>query len=212
MFDCSQHVPRNPESSQDTHSNGGSFRSQESKGDGHSDHRIYNKIHSPYNFSGLYYDPKPEILIHDQKTCQKGNANQTDEPECCRKSKYTLKPKKFVESKIPALLLDTIEAAKKNKIQYLVKNSERYNRREAGFLSNGDELGNTPLYYAVQRRHLEIVEWLIQFGVDVNRRCQFGNTALHYAMMVGDKIDKNIPILQTLITAGANPKILNDFN
>ena len=198
----------NTEPSQDTHSNTGSVRSKDSKEDSYSDHRIYNKIHSQYNFSGSYYDPKPEIRIYDEDD----RKLQADGPECAHKSKHAIKPKKFKESKIPALLLETIEAVKHNKIQYLLQNRHRYKTSGGSTLNDGDSLGNTPLYYAVQHMHLEIVEYMIQFGVDVNHRCQFGNTALHYALMVGDRIDKNIPIIQTLMAAGANCKILNDFN
>ena len=48
-------------------------------------------------------------------------------------------------------------------------------------------------------------------GADVNRKCELGNTALHQALMVGYKIDKNVKIINTLVLSGANNKLRNNF-
>ena len=107
---------------------------------------------------------------------------------------------------MPILLENTIHAAKKNNPSYIQKNRNRYSQ---GDLDVTDHLGNTALFYAAQNMHLEALELLIQLGADVNRKCELGNTALHHAMMVGDKIAKNRPIIATLIQAGANPRLFN---
>lgn len=46
-----------------------------------------------------------------------------------------------------------------------------------------DELGNTPLYYAVANKFVETVRGLLKIGVDVNVKNEFGNTALHRALI-----------------------------
>lgn len=46
-----------------------------------------------------------------------------------------------------------------------------------------DEKGNTPLYYAVENKSYDIVKALLRIGVDVNVKNEFGNTALHRAML-----------------------------
>jgi ankyrin repeat protein len=72
-------------------------------------------------------------------------------------------------------------------------------------------LGNTALFYAVQNMHLDTLNLLLNMGADVNRKCELGNTALHQALMVGYKIDKNVKIINTLVLSGANNKLRNDF-
>ena len=83
-----------------------------------------------------------------------------------------------------------------NQIAYIEKNAHRYTE---GYLDQVDEQGNTALYYAVESMHEDVVDLLIQLGADVNRKCQHGNTALHYAMMVGEQIEKNNRIISILI-------------
>ncbi len=43
--------------------------------------------------------------------------------------------------------------------------------------------------------HHEVLSILIDFGANVNKKCELGNTALHYALMGGDKIEKNKKII-----------------
>lgn len=92
---------------------------------------------------------------------------------------------------------------------YILKNKDRY---EEGDLDIPDNCGNTALYYAVLGMHIQALEILIRLGANVNRKCELGNTPLHYAMMIGDKILKNKHIISTLVLSGANPKIANQFN
>ena len=55
----------------------------------------------------------------------------------------------------------------------------------------------------------KILEVFLRCGADVNRHNELGNTALHYSMMIGDRIDKNIAVMTTLILAGAGLRALN---
>ena len=43
--------------------------------------------------------------------------------------------------------------------------------------------------------HSETIDTLVSLGADINRRCNLGNTVLHYAIMVGDSIEKNKDII-----------------
>ena len=97
-------------------------------------------------------------------------------------------------------------AAKKNQITYIQKNYDRFTLAD---FDVKDNLGNTAIYYATQHMQLNVLKLLIECGADVNLRCELGNTALHIAMMVGYRILRNIPIIQTLIGAKANVKIKN---
>jgi ankyrin repeat protein len=74
-----------------------------------------------------------------------------------------------------------------------------------------DYLGNTALYYAVQNMHIETLRILIEFGASVHARCELGNTALHQAFMIGDKVPKNLNIISCLLAAGANPEMKNNY-
>jgi ankyrin repeat protein len=74
-----------------------------------------------------------------------------------------------------------------------------------------DQQRNTPIYYATQNMHIEVLETLIRCGGDVNVRCELGNTALHIALMLGDRIARNGPIISCLIDHGANPRVKNDY-
>jgi len=67
-----------------------------------------------------------------------------------------------------------------------------------------DDLGKTPLHYAVAREHREIVETLIYAGANVNARDQrrIGNTPL------GESAQTCSPeIAKQLLTAGADPTL-----
>ena len=67
-----------------------------------------------------------------------------------------------------------------------------------------DDLGKTPLHYAVQDEHFEIVDRLLEAGANVNANDErtIGNTPL------GDHIDKcSFEMAKRLIDAGADPTI-----
>ena len=64
----------------------------------------------------------------------------------------------------------------------------------------------------MQSINIDIIDILVRLRVDLNVRCSLGNTALHYAMMIGDQIPQNIDIIETLIAAGANYRVTNNYN
>ena len=82
---------------------------------------------------------------------------------------------------------------KNNNLTFVKRNLEEY-RKERGYLNQIDREENTLLWYAVVNMNLEMMNILITNGADVNKQCKHGNTPMHYAFMVGDKIDKNKPI------------------
>ena len=67
-----------------------------------------------------------------------------------------------------------------------------------------DHNGNTPLYYAVMNKHPDAVRELLRAGVDVNVKCEHGNTALHRAMFSKDNDPANETIINMLLTNGVN--------
>ena len=52
----------------------------------------------------------------------------------------------------------------------------------------------TPLHYACEYGHLQIVEYLISKGANVNAKDKYGNHVIHYASKLG-----HLPIVQYLI-------------
>ena len=71
-------------------------------------------------------------------------------------------------------------------------------------LNRFDEIGKTPLHYAVQEGHVFIVEELLAAGADVNANDarRLGNTPLN------DNIDScSIEMAEVLIGAGADPTL-----
>jgi hypothetical protein len=66
-------------------------------------------------------------------------------------------------------------------------------------------LGATPLYWALQRRHLDLATLLLDAGVDVNRSfaCDNGATALMVAARYANG-DEWLPLIHRLIAAGAD--------
>jgi cytohesin len=70
-----------------------------------------------------------------------------------------------------------------------------------------DNLGMTPLHYAVKIDGGTEMRKLLAFGANPNIRDKYGNTPLHYAAMLKDEnfIDPRI-----LIKAGADPNIRNN--
>lgn len=67
-----------------------------------------------------------------------------------------------------------------------------------------DEIGKTPLHYAVQKEHFELVMFLLKNGADVNAHCeaQIGNTPLADAAGTC-----SLRMAKLLIEAGADPRI-----
>ena len=81
-------------------------------------------------------------------------------------------------------------------VKYLVSEGANVNAR--------DHIGETPLHYVTEKRHvskndLEIVEYLVSHGADVNAKNDFGITPLHYAVKNG-----HLDIVKYLISKGAD--------
>ena len=75
----------------------------------------------------------------------------------------------------------------------------------AGFGPNEfDDLGKTPLHYAAERGHLDVMKLLLASGADVNAHDErvIGNTPLRE---VADAC--SFEVAQILVDAGANPTI-----
>lgn len=71
-------------------------------------------------------------------------------------------------------------------------------------LSTFDDLGRTPLHYAVEGEHYRAAEWLIQQGADVNAHDEptIGETPLCLA------VRRDYPeMVELLLTHGADPDI-----
>ncbi|KAH7947100.1 hypothetical protein HPB52_007531 [Rhipicephalus sanguineus] len=74
-------------------------------------------------------------------------------------------------------------------------------------LSRRDKQNKTPLHYAVENNHIEIVRFLLEKGVDPNCSSSTGLTALHLAAMRG-----GVPMCQLLMDHGAATDVLADGN
>mmetsp|Transcript_53734 Transcript_53734/g.96601 ORF Transcript_53734/g.96601 Transcript_53734/m.96601 type:complete len:397 (+) Transcript_53734:78-1268(+) len=73
-------------------------------------------------------------------------------------------------------------------------------------LNSTDGSGNTPLIWAANEGHLEVVDFLLSANVDVNVRGFLGATALHRAARYG-----HMEVLERLLSApGINCDIAND--
>lgn len=74
-----------------------------------------------------------------------------------------------------------------------------------------DKLDSTPLWFACQAmtddpiRQSQLIQHLVDAGADVNRICEEGTTALHFAVWRG-----HLPIVETLTKAGADGSIQDD--
>lgn len=77
---------------------------------------------------------------------------------------------------LTALQENILEAAKKNQPSYIIKNKYKFSKQD---LDVQDSFKNTPLYYAVQNMHFDMVRILLSCGADANKRCELGNTPLH---------------------------------
>ncbi|KAJ2547922.1 palmitoyltransferase akr1 [Coemansia sp. RSA 1933] len=70
----------------------------------------------------------------------------------------------------------------------------------------GDSQGITPLMWAVCQRRIEIVEFLLRIGANINAQDKTGKTPLHYSLMSGSDA-----ISALLLVKGADP-LLKDFS
>jgi hypothetical protein len=62
-----------------------------------------------------------------------------------------------------------------------------------------DVNGMTPLHWAVETGHIEIIRLLLQNGADVKAKSNYGDTPLHWAAIFG-----NVDILHLLVENGAD--------
>jgi len=69
-----------------------------------------------------------------------------------------------------------------------------------------DDKGATPLHVAAEYGYSEIVEVLLEHGVDPNIRDKYGDTPLHYAAVFG-----NSKVVEVLLERGADPNIRDKY-
>jgi ankyrin repeat protein len=72
---------------------------------------------------------------------------------------------------------------------------------EAGFNSNHEYDGGNILHIAAHCNNIELMQLLLRYNKDINKKNQYGNTPLH--------ITKNIDIIKLLLDHGADPTICN---
>ncbi|KAJ1936467.1 hypothetical protein EC988_008188 [Linderina pennispora] len=74
-----------------------------------------------------------------------------------------------------------------------------------------DGVGNTPLHYAAQTGSVDCVELLVAVpGIDANKKNRIENdTPLHKAVMNHSEPEESLEITRLLISAGADPRIVN---
>jgi ankyrin repeat protein len=77
------------------------------------------------------------------------------------------------------------------------------------YINSQDNDDNTPLYSACSQGSEDMARLLLQYGPDLDIRCENGWTALHIAADNSD--DKGTAILEMLLEAGAKPSIKNDY-
>lgn len=65
-----------------------------------------------------------------------------------------------------------------------------------------DENGQTPVYYAIKSNHPNIIEYLLQKGINVNNQDKRGQTPINFAV----RHNKN-NIKELLIKFGASPPV-----
>ena len=67
--------------------------------------------------------------------------------------------------------------------------------------------GNTPLHLASSSGHIEVVEFIVEKGCDVNVKNYDGNTPLHLAT-----ISQQLEVIKYLVDNGANAALKNNNN
>jgi ankyrin repeat protein len=72
-----------------------------------------------------------------------------------------------------------------------------------------DKNGNISLHTAAPLGIIEIVQFLISRGADVNAKNNAGNTPLHWVVTTS-RDAKNVEVIKLLISAGANVNVKND--
>ena len=188
LFSCSANVKKSDRKNDNTQRSGceatGRTNASLSAAEKQDNFKFHKKS---INRRKINYDPDPHIAVDISIT--KKQMKKENRP-----------------SNLTILQENLFMAAKKNQITYIQKNYDRFTLAD---FDVKDNLGNTAIYYATQYMQLNVLRLLIECGADVNLRCELGNTALHIAMMVGYRIVRNIPIIQTLIGAKANVKIKN---
>lgn len=48
-----------------------------------------------------------------------------------------------------------------------------------------DSLNQTPLYYAVREGHIEVIDWLLERGLNLNHVDTYGQTPIFYSIREG---------------------------
>ena len=77
--------------------------------------------------------------------------------------------------------------------------------KETGF-DQADSNGFTPLMYCILHERSQMVDFLLENEVDVNKRNDVGNTALFYAVF---KSKDKIGLIEKLLAKGADMNIVN---
>lgn len=72
---------------------------------------------------------------------------------------------------------------------------------------NRHYLGATALHFAATSKQVDIAEYLISLGSDINARSTIGNTPLHAAYFIAEG---NEPMIEFLLAQGVDPIVRND--
>lgn len=94
-----------------------------------------------------------------------------------------------------ARIHDAIIAGEKAVVESLIE-------KDPGLVALQDKEGMTPLHWAVFAGSLDMTDYLLVHGADVNVKNNIGETPLHLAVMLN-----NIKMVELLISKGANPRI-----
>jgi len=96
---------------------------------------------------------------------------------------------------LAAKIHDAVIAGEKAAVESLIE-------KDPGLVAARDKEGMTPLHWAVFAGSLDIAEYLLAHGADVNEKNNVGETPLHLAVMLN-----NTKMVEMLIGKGANPYI-----
>ncbi|ORX58209.1 ankyrin [Hesseltinella vesiculosa] len=73
-----------------------------------------------------------------------------------------------------------------------------------------DDNGNSALHYIAKNGSLACLEMLIRVpGIPIQGKNHLGNTPLHYAVQYAEDHDTALEMVNILLDAGANPRIVN---